>query len=144
MSSKVRSAERVEFLTDILTGAIESGSAGWFVVHEYRWQDMGADAYAVIESDAIEDDDTKFRIDLDVIARGLGVIRNAVLRIDSKSPNDGEVLHNVKTGERLYLSVSARKNIMLADRTNAEDGDLDVIDYFAIVECGLFGAVVYG
>lgn len=139
-----RTDKRIEFLTDILTGAIENYGYGWFVVHEYRWQNT-TDPYALVED---ESDGERHRIDLAVVRRGLGVIRNAVLRSpDPAQPTlDGaadSVLFNAKTGERLYISPAQRRNIMLSDRTNGDDGDMDVIDYLAVVECGLFGKVVY-
>lgn len=137
----VRSKERVEFLTDILTGAIECGGYGWFSVDEYKWEDMGERAYAVVTED--DDDSATHRIDLDVIARGLGVIRSATMGPVLDRDGD-EVLCHAATGERLFVGPHRRREIMLANRSNGADGDLDVIDYLAIVECGLFGAVVYG
>lgn len=138
---KKRTPERVQILTDMLTGAMEHGGHGWFSASEYRWINQGENAYAVIRDD--EGGGTPYRVTLDVIARGLGVIRDAVMRVDLEHPNDGEVLHNVKSGERLGLSQKLRQEIMLVDRTNGADGDLDVIGYLAILECGLFGKVVY-
>jgi len=82
-------------------------------------------------------------INLDTFARGLGVIRNAVPKVDERYPDDGEVLHNRKTGERLYLSSYLREDILAADRTNGEEGDIDVVGALAVLECGLFGKVVY-
>lgn len=138
-----RTDERNEFLTDILTGAIENYGYGWFEVDEYKWESVPlGDAYAVITQNE-EEDEPQHRVDLDVIARGLGVIRDAQMRVDDEYPNDGEVLHNRTSGKRLYMAPGRRRNIMLADRTNGDDGDLDVVDYLNIVECGLFGAVLY-
>lgn len=138
-----RSDTRNEFLTDILTGAIENYGYGWFEVDEYKWESVPpGDAYAVI-TETEKEGEPQHRVDLDVIARGLGVIRDAQMQVDDQYPDDGEVLHNQASGKRLYMAPGRRKNIMLADRTNGDDGDLDVVDYLNIVECGLFGAVLY-
>ena len=137
-----RSDQRQQFLTDVLITAIESGSLGWFVVHEYRYDTvpLGA-AYAVIEP---EDDDAEtYRVDLDVIARGLAVIRNAAPRPLPGCQDAAPVLCNATTGQRLYLSTDMRRRILAADRSNGDDGDLDAIDALDIVECALFGRVVY-
>jgi hypothetical protein len=137
-------SERKEFLTDILTGAIENGGHGWFMVHDYEWE--ADEPYAVIEeNDGDESNgDGRTRVDHGVIRRGLRVIAGAELREITEGYDAGcSVLHNGKDGRRLFLSPQQRKEIMLADRTNGEDGDLDVVDYLAIIECGLFGAVTY-
>lgn len=134
--SITRSEERVEFLDGLLVTAIENFGYGWFVVHEYGGE--GATSYAVIEPE--DDPGTKHRVDLDTMAKGLGVIKRAELR---GTERDGEVLHNSATGERLYMSTELRKDIMLADRTNGDEGDIDVVGALAILECALFGAVTY-
>lgn len=134
-----RTAKRTEFLGDVLVGAVENYGYGWFKVEDYHTpEDDPASWYADIVA---EDDDEGIvhHVDLDVIAKGFGVIRDAVLRETA-----GEaVLHNAKTGDRLYVSEGQRANILLSNRTNGEDGDMDVIDYLAVVECALFGQVVY-
>jgi hypothetical protein len=140
-----RSDERKQFLTDVLTTAVENCGYGWFDVDEYEWDpDQGTQlgkAYAVVVA---KDDNAKYRIDLEVIARGLGVIRGARLReFQGHGGKVVRVLINSKTAERLYMSEWMRANIMLSDRTNGEDGDMDVIDALAVVECGLFGKVTY-
>ncbi len=82
-----------------------------------------------------------WRVDLDTMAKGLGIIRNAVMR---EVEHDGLVPHNKDTGERLYFGGESRRLLMLADRTNGEDGDYDVVSALAVLECGLFGRVSYG
>ncbi len=82
-----------------------------------------------------------WRVDLDTMAKGLGIIRSAVMR---EVEHDGPVPHNKDTGERLYFGGEARRELMLADRSNGEDGDYDVIGALAVLECALFGRVVYG
>lgn len=82
-----------------------------------------------------------WRVDLDTIAKGLGIIRNAVMR---EVPNDGKVPHNKATGDRLGYGGESRRLLLLADRTNGEDGDYDVVGALATLECALFGRVIYG
>jgi hypothetical protein len=134
-----RSDERTEFLTDLLTTAIENGGHGWFTVDEYIWEDVApGGAYALVtEDDGVHHE--QHRIDLALITAGLTVIREAV----PTQAAGGVVLLNANTHEKLYLSPAQRDKILLADRTNGEEGDFDSIDALAIVECGLFGKVVY-
>ncbi|MDH6462084.1 hypothetical protein M2302_002259 [Micromonospora sp. A200] len=134
--TRTRSAERIEFLDGLLVTAIENYGYGWFLVHEYEGE--GADAYAVIEPE--DEPGTKHRVDIDTMAKGLGVIRRAVMR---ETERDGEVLHNAETGERLYMGRALRKDILDADRTNGDEGDIDVVGALAVLECALFGQVVY-
>lgn len=135
-----RTDQRKKFLTDILTTAVENGGVGWFYTLAYKWESVPlGDAYAIVQD--MEDETLIRRVDLGIIARGLGVIRAAKPAVDQKYPDDGPVLHNAETGQRLYLSVDAQKKIGQCDREN--EADLDAVDALAIVECGLFGRVVY-
>ena len=90
------------------------------------------------------------------VQRGLDVIRAAQAQHATRpdgTPGDF-VLHNVETGERLYLHETSRMRILAAehDPSGMLDpdsawpcaSDLDALDAYAIVECGLFGRVVYG
>lgn len=146
-----RSDARVQFLGNCMDGALAHNGYGFCEIVEYKWQagkdstEFRPDAHAVIVPHYGYDDDydkgQQWRVTLDTFAHGIAVIRDAVLR---EVGGEGEkVLHNAKTGERLYLSEVRRKEIVLADRTNGDDGDLDVNDYLAILECALFGRVVY-
>jgi hypothetical protein len=134
----IRTTERTEFLTDVVVTAIENyGYGPWFEVCAYD----STKGRAVIE---VEDDKAnRHMVDADMIAKGFGVIRSAVLR---RAVGDDEcqpdVLHNVKTGQRLYLSPSNQRRILTAYR-ECDAGDLDVVDALAILECALFGAVTY-
>jgi len=131
---------RREFLTDILTMAIENGGHGWFSVEEYVWSRPDTEPYAlVVEGCDGDNDDERHRITFDVIRKGLGIIGKARIR---ETERDGWVLHNVSTEQRLYMSRDMQTRIMRASREN-HAGDLDAIDALAIVECGLFGAVTY-
>jgi len=134
--------DRKQFLTDVLTGAIENGGHGWFSVDEYTWDDPDTEPFAVVIED--DDDAERHRIDFALIRKGLRVIADARPRPIAEGHDAGLlVLHNMTTGGRLYLSHEQRREIVKADRTNGEDGNLDALDYLAIIECGLFGAVTY-
>lgn len=146
MSGRERSAERAEFLSDLLVTAIEHYDYGFPAVHEWVWDVPPAQMYAVI-SDRYEEGaeaDVRYRVDIEVMARGLGVIRRAKLATVEDFDGPAEVLHNAATGQRLYLSQPARRDLLQAERTNGEEGDIDVIGALAVLECALFGAVVYG
>lgn len=134
-----RTKERSQFLLDVLTTAIENGGYGFFYTEKWVWDCDPADAYAVIVDK--EDESRRWRVDIDTMARGLGIIRNAVLRDVGR---DGLVPHNHVTDERLYFGGKPRQELLKMDRTNGEDGDCDVIGGLAVLECALFGKVVYG
>lgn len=112
----MRSAERTEFLTDLFTTAIENDGYGAFEVHEYEWN--VEQPFAIIQFP----EDVRQRVTLNSMATGLAVIRN-----NDKAGFGGE----------------PRTALMLADRTNGEDGDYDVIGALAVLECALFGRVMY-
>jgi len=140
----VRTDKRMEFLTDILTTAIENGGHGWFSVDVYRWDTEDGTALGAAHAVLMPHDEPnkRYLVNLDTLASGLCAIQDAEMRPVHGDP-EVEVLHNSKTGQRLYMSETMRRNILLADRTNLDDGDLDCIDAMAVMECGLFGAVTY-
>lgn len=127
-----RTSERVQFLADVLTTAIEGGVGYWSYAEDYRWdlEKYTADEIGVTLSDCNDEDDPDFpptRVTLDIIAKGIGVIKRM-----EHAPNyfgDGG---------------SYWKQFLLADRTNGEDGDYDAIVADWIVQAGLFGEIVYG
>jgi hypothetical protein len=138
-----RSAKRTEFLTDLLITAIENyGYAPWMVVDEYD-PDKGTALIQEVDEDG--NHEATFQITLDTMAHGLGIIRNAVLRVpDQPGLFDTEpVRHNAKTDERLFVSGDMARRLALAYRSNGEDGDYDVVDALAVLECAIFGAVKY-
>lgn len=127
-----RTAERTEFLTDIVVTAIENGGYGFFTVEEYDPENGTATI-----ADKYDEVHPQFSISIETIARGLGEIRGAKMH-DAK---DESYLVNHQ-GRRLFMPQGMRKSIMEADREN-DAGNLDVVDALAILECGLFGQVVY-
>lgn len=144
-----RSAARTQFLINIMITAVEHNGYGFIDVDAYD-----PDSGTATVSDRYDDEDyTQWYLNPDVIAKGLAVIRDARPQDVTTTYCEGtewehsetvSVLHNADTDQRLYLSTGARREILLADRTNGEEGDLDVIDCLAVVECALFGAVTYG
>jgi hypothetical protein len=123
-----RSPEREEFLAGILTTAIEHGGYGFPGVVEYKWEGREpADVYAVIVDRYVEDDDPEYgkhwRVDIGTIAHGFAVFRDNVK--DLQTPADWV------------------RALLVHDRTNGEDGDADVIGALAVLECALFGEIVY-
>lgn len=154
-----KSAERIEFLSDILCEVTGAGSYGFFyLVGETGGGTKDHVARIIDKEDACDGHgmpldeipvDKIVTVTLDTIATGLGVIQRSVLRAVESGYDKGEnVLHNVRTGQRLYLSVDRKNAIRGAsfanDAAGSGSGDLDIVDYLAILECGLFGAVTYG
>jgi len=77
-------------------------------------------------------EDEWYTVTLDTVRRGLGLIR--------KAKPDGEGGTTVR-----YLSEGMRREILRGDRTNGDEGGWD--DGYlcsAVVEIGIWGAVVYG
>lgn len=115
-----RSPERKQFLTDLLITAIEHGGYGFAEATEYVPD--GDDPHAVIVDRYDEDDDDALpptRVDLDTMAKGLGILR----KIEKPS--------------------QWVRDLLLADRTNGDDGDYDVIGALAVLESAVFGEIRY-
>lgn len=124
-----RTHERTQFLADVLVTAIEHCGYGFpgIVKYEPMIDGDSADTYAVIydryaeeEYDTTEDvKRVTYLVTIDTIAKGFGIIGKM------KANND------------------LMRDLMLANRTNGDDGDVDVIGALAVLECALFGDVVY-
>ncbi len=149
-----RTPERERYLALLLACAIEHGGYGfpgvvewhcpaerygeWFAIIFDRY-DIDEDKYSSWEAAA--NDAPSFRVDLDTMARGPGIIRRAFWA----TAEDGNTyMHNAETFERLGFGGDERTQLLLSDRTNADDGDYDVIGALAVLECSLYGAVIYG
>ena len=137
--NRTRTDDRLQFLSDLVTTAVENFGYGWFQVDEYRWQNV-ASPYAVIRSRDLPG--RTARVDVDTVARGIGVVRRAVLRVPDDRPKGKPELHNAATGKLLHMSEAMRRRILDASRDN-DAGELDVVDALALVECALFGAVTF-
>lgn len=127
---------RRRFLHDLLITAVENYGYGFFTTEDYVWDVPPCEAYAVILD---PDDPAKsWRIDIDTMARGLAIIRAA-----RQVTVDGETFRVNAQGQRLYFGGRARTDLLKAERTNGAEGDYDVIGALAVLECALFGRVVY-
>jgi hypothetical protein len=128
-----RTPERSEFLSDVVTTALEGGIGYWSEASVYKWwsptldggtaehHDGLGNAYAVIDEVGDGDRDrVEHLINLDVVATG---IRRIVA---------GDVVHEDMT-----------KTIREADRDN-DASLLDAADCDAIVQVGLLAEVRYG
>lgn len=135
--TRTRSAARTEFLSDLFTTAMAHGGYGQFTVSDYT------DTSATVTFHEDGPEGGTHRVNLDTMARGLRVIRDAVLRDPGGYMTGALVPHNAETGQRLYFGGDARRALLLADRTNGDKGDYDVIGALAVLECALFGRVVY-
>ncbi len=124
---KRRTPERAQFLADMLTTAIEHGGYGFTANVDYVWDVADPhDVYAVVyDRHEAEDDpsarDKTWRIDIDTMAKGLGIVR----KMDDAT------------------HAQWVRDLKLADRTNGDDGDYDVIGALLVLECALFGRGVY-
>jgi hypothetical protein len=132
-----RSEKRTEFLLSVFVTAMEHAGYGQFYVEEY---DPDAGTAVIAWHDEPE---TLMPVDLDTIAKGIGIIDRAVLREITDYEGVHKVWHNAETGQRLYMGDGLRSAVLLASRTNFDDGDLDTIDALAVLECAVFGAVTY-
>lgn len=126
-----KSTERKQFLFDVFVTALEGGIGYWSEASSYHWSKSDT---GTVDSDAdldgfyadiidVEDEGKHYTITPATIARGLGRITDGKI--------DG-------IGGRWVA------DLMLANRTNGEDGDFDAAGADAVVQAGLFGQVVYG
>lgn len=126
-----RSPEREKFLSDLLVTAIEHMSYGFPATLEYKPEPDGEPgaSYAVIydryeEDEPWDADDSwkpkeSWRVDIDTMAKGLGVVR------------------------RIEKPANWVRDLLLADRTNGDDGDYDVVGALLVLECAIFGKPMY-
>lgn len=162
--TRKRSPERIEYLDGVLDVAIghagygflsvirdgnHDGAGQWNLVYDRHDEDNYPTQYAEwpqVERRAMIRGEV-WVVDIDTIARGMRIIADAVPKSFETYPGSGRyetVRANHDTGERLYFGGEARTNLLLSNRTNGDDGDFDVIGALAVVECALFGRVVYG
>ena len=111
-----RTPERQQILNDVFVTAMYGGIGYWSVAAD--WSEEVDDFFAYIED--TEDDDARYTIDADVIARGINRILDGTVGIRS------DLLDQVKS-TRSYDEC---------------DVDADAAD--CIVQVGLFGEIRYG
>lgn len=123
-----RSPERVQFLSDVLTTAVEGGINYWSYVSEYKPFGNPPTVYVhemAEDGEAHEETDAKFFIGINEIARAIRTIQN--------NPAKFRFAH-----QGYWLQ------FWEANRTNGEDGDYDAGIADCIVQVACFGEVVYG
>jgi len=113
----MRSPERIEFLSDIITAAIEGGIGYWSECVSYSWQDSPPTA-VINEIEPHDEDLGELFITIDTIAHGLSVMKQ-------KYPE--------------FYKVGMRD----ADLEN-DAGEIDATLADDIVQCGLFEELIYG
>lgn len=118
-----RSAERVQFLTDVLITAVEDGIQYWAEVTEYV--PSGDDPHAVIW---LPDEDETHRVTLNTIAHGISLLTTGANAKRSFTMSGPEYWAQFK----------------LANRTNGVDGDYDADIADNVLQAGLFDEIVYG
>lgn len=118
--TRKRSPERIQFLEDVLTTAIEGGIQYWSEVFIYN---IDGETFATIA-----DEDGEYNITIDTIAKGI--------RILTTGDNAGHAFS--------MCGMDYWKQFILANKTNGEDGDFDADIADNIVQAGIFGEIVYG
>jgi hypothetical protein len=121
-----RSAKREQFLKDVLVTAVESNPyTPWFSFDDYH-PDAGT---VTVWHDKEEDGsycDGPYAVDLDTIAAALATYREQVAALPSG-------------GKNTYAY-----QLVLADRSNGDDGDFDVTTADAIMQIAVLGEEIYG
>jgi hypothetical protein len=120
-----RSPERTEYLAYLLSTAIEHCGYGFPGVIDYHCPDDNyAEWHAVIydryEDAEKEEPSQTWRVDLDTMAKGLGIVR-----ADKEAKADWV------------------NDLKLSDRTNGDDGDYDVVGALLVLESAIFGKGTY-
>jgi hypothetical protein len=119
-----RTAEREQFLADIICTAIEGGTGYWAQVSAYKWTEGAAKTRATIHE--INDEETgysdeKIFLTIDTIASGIARIKF------------GEI--NVSEGTRQFITQASAEN----DAGMIDAGDADLI-----TQAATLGEIRYG
>lgn len=121
-----------EFLNDVITIAIENYGYGWFKVGAYHWEDI-PETWAVIESPELPGG-LPFKVTPALMQHGIDVI------LGSRPNDNGRMV----TEDDSPLGLSAEQVSYLRLAVEDDDaGEVDVILALAILECGIFGRVVF-
>lgn len=122
-----RTPERIQFLSDLLITAIEHCGYGFPGIVEYKPElESPHETYAVIfdryelEEEEAEEPSQTWRVDIDVMAKGLGILRE-------KYGQSGSV---------------HMRDLFEANREN-DAGITDVVGALAVLEAAVFGDVTY-
>lgn len=123
---KTRTPERAEFLANVLATAIEHNGYGFPGIVEWKFDHKNpSETFAVIydryEAEYPDATGEQWRVTVDTIAKGFGVIRQ-----------------NFEKNGSAHYAVWVR-DLMLANRTNGDDGDYDVVGALYVLESAIFG-----
>jgi hypothetical protein len=129
VSLRKRSAEREQFLSDVMTTAVEGGINYWASVSDYRW-DAPFDQQGVTVYDHSGDE---------LPPEGKRVTPEDIASAISKMRANKDGLF-----AWAHRSESYWVQFWLADRTNGEDGDYDAGIADCILQVAVFGDVIFG
>lgn len=138
-----RSAERAQFLADIITGAVEGGTGYWAIVLRYRWMDLPPEkVHAVL---MIEDDEDEIIAVLDLRLGRRPTVDDALsaghaFLLDIDAVSNG--LAAIRENDRI-CNEGLRALIVSADRAN-DAGSIDANAADVIAQAAMFGEVIYG
>ena len=132
--------ERNEFLAGLLETAIEHGGYGFPLVLEWHHPTGRPNEWYAKIQDGHRTTDRTWRVSIGTIADGLRIIRESVIKPDGRGD---AVSHSRDTGERLFFDGFARENLIAADDSDGEQGAYDVVGALAVLQCALFGRVIY-
>lgn len=130
-----RTAERTEFLEDIITTAVEGGTGYWAGVTQYQWRS------SVIADGALQRAAGKLR-------EGEGTRATIVDREDDNEAYDitaetiAAGIGKIKRGEA-QVNGTIKESILTGDSEN-DAGYIDGDGADAIVQVALLGAITYG
>lgn len=147
-----RTAEREQFLADIITAAIEGGTGYWASVARYKWEDR--EPKHVCAAIIVTDDDEGRAKRRAAGAAKREATGEAKLTVDEALAIEGSDVHAITietiaagigriTRGELTIREDLRRLIAEASREN-DAGDIDADAADCIVQAALFGELVYG
>lgn len=131
--------EREQFLIALANMALDAGEV-WFAVDgESRDKESGS----AIICDLLEDCNPFHRVTFATMRKGLGVIKYSAMDNWHNAATDEDEQHLITSkGLRLYMTPEHRHRILSANK-KSDLTEIGTDDALAILECGLFGQVVY-
>lgn len=140
-----RSAEREQFLADIIIGAIERGTGYWAEVLRYKWQDLAPKDVNAVIVDQEDSDIQRKLIELRDKRGGNLSVNEALdqklahkLTIDTIASGIGKI----KSG-KVPLGSYLKGMVLLGDSEN-DAGNIDADGADVIVQAAIFDDIVYG
>lgn len=114
-----KTAERVQFLADVLTTAVEGGTGYWAAIGGYKFE-PASEAQAFFHIEDEPDRQPEF-VGLDAIAKGIGRVLDPEFKVRA----------------------DIREQVALGSREN-DAGEIDADGADVIVQAAIFGEIVYG